>query len=68
MEQNNFLQEYFKITLCLQQLKDTLNILVALLGVIRENLIEYQKKTLKNINQSEKNFAPTFVIIIYCYI
>ena len=61
MEQNNFLQEHFKITLCLQQLKDTLNILVALLGVIRENLIEYQKKTSKNINQSEKNFAPTFV-------
>ena len=34
---------------------------MALLGLIRENLIEYQKKTLKNMNQSEKNFPPTFV-------
>ena len=47
MEQNIFLQRFFKITQCLCQLKNTFNILVALLGLIRENLMKYQKKILK---------------------
>ena len=42
--QNIFLQEYFKIIYYLYQLKNPLNILVALLGLIRENLIEFQIK------------------------
>ena len=32
-----------------------------LLGLIRGNLMEYQKKILKNIAKSDSNFAPTFV-------
>ena len=51
MEQNIFLQEYFKIIYYLYQLKNTLNILVALLGLKRENLMECQKKILKIYNK-----------------
>ena len=47
MQQNIFLQEYFKITEYLNPLKNTLNILVALLGFLRGNLMECQKKILK---------------------
>ena len=47
MEQNTFRQEYFKIIQYLYQLKNTLNNLVALLGLNHENLMEYQKKILK---------------------
>ena len=47
MEQNKFLEEYFKIIQYLYQLKNTLNILVELLGSIRGNLMEFQKKILK---------------------
>ena len=47
MEQNIFLQEYFKIISYLCQLKSPLNFLVALLGLIRGNLMECQKKILK---------------------
>ena len=52
MEKNIFLQEYFKIIWYLYQLKNTLNILVALLELIRGNLMEFQKQIL---------FASTFV-------
>ena len=44
MEQNVFLQEYFKIIWYLYQLKNTLNILLAPLGLNRGNLMECQKK------------------------
>ena len=47
MEQNIFPQEYFKIIYYLYQPKNTLNILVALLGFNRGNLMECQKKVLK---------------------
>ena len=47
MEQHAFPQEWFKIILYLSQLKNTLNILVALLRLIRGNLIKCQKKILK---------------------
>ena len=47
MEQNMFLQECFKITQYFDQLKNTLNILVALLGLICRNLMDCQKKILK---------------------
>ena len=47
MEQNVFLQEYFKFVEHLYQLKNILNILVTLLGLIRGNLTKYQQKTLK---------------------
>ena len=47
MEQNIFLQEYFKIIKYLYQLKNTLNVLLALLGLIRGNPVECQKKMLK---------------------
>ena len=49
MEQNIFLQEYFKIIKFLYQLIITLNILVALLGLNRGNLTECQKKKLLKI-------------------
>ena len=42
MEQNIFLQEYFKVIYYLYQLKNIFNILVALLGLIRRNLLECQ--------------------------
>ena len=41
MEQNIFVQKYFKIIYCLYQLKNTLNILLALLGLNRGNLMEF---------------------------
>ena len=44
MEKNIFLWEYFQIILIQ---KNTLNILVALPGLNRGNLIECQKKVLK---------------------
>ena len=47
MVQNIFLQEYFKIIYYLYQLKNTLNFLVVLLGLICENLMECKKKILK---------------------
>ena len=47
MEQNISIQEYYKIILYLCQLKNTLNILVALLQFICGNLMECQKKILK---------------------
>ena len=47
MEQNIFLWQYFKIIWYLYQLKITLNTLVALLRLIRENLMECQKKILE---------------------
>ena len=47
MEQNIFLEQYFKIILYLYLLKNIFNILVALFGFIRGNLMEYEKKTLK---------------------
>ena len=61
MEQNIFLQEYYKIIQYLYQLKDTLKILVALLRLIRGNLMECQKKILKNITKSDRNFVPNYV-------
>ena len=47
MEQNIFLQECFKIILYLHQQKNAVNISEALLGLIRRNLMECQKKVLK---------------------
>ena len=47
MEQNISDQEYLKIIEYLYKLKNTLNILVALLGLIRGNLMQFQKKILK---------------------
>ena len=47
MERKNFLPEYFKIICYLYHLKNTWNIFVALLELIRGNLSEYQKKILK---------------------
>ena len=47
MEQNNFLQEYFKIIEYLYQLKNTTNTLVTLIRLICQNLMECQKKILK---------------------
>ena len=47
MEQNMFLQEYFKIIYYLHQLKSTLNILLVLLELIGGNLMKCQKKILK---------------------
>ena len=40
MKENVFIYEYFKIIWYLHQLKNTLNILVALLGLTRGNLME----------------------------
>ena len=63
MEQNIFLQEYLKIIQYLYLLKDTLNILVALLGLICGNLRENGMlgENIENIIKSDSNFAPTFV-------
>ena len=44
---NSSVHVYFKIIQYLYQLKNTLNILVALLESIRGNLMEYQEKILK---------------------
>ena len=57
MEQNISFEEYYKIILYLYQLKNTLNILVALVGFICENLMESRKKIL-----NQTSFAPTSVI------
>ena len=46
MKQNIYLQEYFKIIVFMPA-KNTLNLLVALLRLIRGNVMEYQKKILK---------------------
>ena len=54
-------KHYYKIILYLYQLKDTWNILVALLRFIRRNLMECQKKIIKNITKSESNFVLTIV-------
>ena len=63
MEQNIFLQEYLKIIQYLYLLKNTLNILVALLGLICGNLRENGMlgENIENITKSDSNFAPTFV-------
>ena len=47
IEKNIFLQEYFKFIKHLYQLKNTFNILVALLELIRGNLVECQENILK---------------------
>ena len=60
MEQNIFLEEYFKIIKYLYNLKNALNILVALLGLNSGNLMECQEN-IENITKSDSNFAPTFV-------
>ena len=44
---NIFLYKYFKIIYYLCQLKDTLNILLAVHGLNRGNLMEFQEKILK---------------------
>ena len=59
MEQNIFLQEYFKIIYYFYQLKNTLNILVALLGLIYGTLMS--EENIVNITKSGCNFAQTFV-------
>ena len=63
MEQNIFLQEYLKIIQYLYLLKNTLNILVALLGLICGNLRENGMlgENIENIIKSDSNFAPPFV-------
>ena len=45
MEQNIFIQKYYKIILYLNQLKYTLNNFMLLLEFIRGNLMKCQKKT-----------------------
>ena len=47
MKRNIFLYEYFKIIYFFLPAKNILNILVAVLGLNRGNLIECQKKILK---------------------
>ena len=47
MKQNIFLYEYLKIILYLYQLKNSINILLALLGMNRENLMESLKNVLE---------------------
>ena len=47
MKQNIFLYEYLKIILYLYQLKNSINILLALLGMNRENLMENLKNVLE---------------------
>ena len=47
MKQNIFLYEYLKIILHLYQLKNSINILLALLGMNRENLMENLKNVLE---------------------
>ena len=41
--------------------QNIVKILVELLELIRGNLMEYQKKILKNITKSDSNFAPNLV-------
>ena len=45
MEQNIFIQKYYKIILYLNQLRYTLNSFMLLLEFIRGNLMKCQKKT-----------------------
>ena len=47
MKQNIFLYEYLKIILYLYQLKNSINILLALLEMNRENLMEHLKNVLE---------------------
>ena len=68
MAQNIFLQEYFKIIQYLQQLRNTLNILVALLKLIRENIMEYQKKILKIYVNQTAILHQLLLIIMFCQI
>ena len=58
--QNTLLQEYFKIIKYLYQLKNTLNIFVALLELVRGNLVEYQKKILKIQLKIRQQFCTNF--------
>ena len=50
MQQNISKKEYYKKILYLYQLKNTLNILVALLKFIRGNLMKNQKKVCPNFS------------------
>ena len=62
MERNVFLQDLFQDYLLLIPVKkNTLNILVALLGLIRRNLMECQGENIENITKSDSNFSSTFV-------
>ena len=62
MERNVFLQDLFQDYLLLIPVKkNTLNILVALLGLIRRNLMECQGENIENITKSVSNFSSTFV-------
>ena len=56
-----FLQEYFKIIQYLYQLKSTLNILVALLGMICGNLNGMSDENIEKITKANSNFPSTFV-------
>ena len=47
MEQNIFLEKYFKTIYYLYKPKNTLNILMTLLELTRGYLLQYQKKMLK---------------------
>ena len=64
MEQNISIQEYYKIILYLYQLKNTLNVLVALREFIRENVMECQKKILK-ISLNQTVILLQFLLIIF---
>ena len=57
MTQNISIQKYYSIILYSYQLKNTSNILVALLGFTQGNLMKCQKKILK----MSLNFAPIFI-------
>ena len=62
MERNVFLQDLFQDYLLLIPVKkNTLNILVALLGLIRRNLMECQGENIEIITKSDRNFSSTFV-------
>ena len=57
MQENIFLQEYFRI-IYFHQLKNMLNILVAVLGLIDNGMSE---ENIEKITKSDSNFAPPFV-------
>ena len=52
----------------MQQLRNTLNILVALLKLIRENIMEYQKKILKIYVNQTAILHQLLLIIMFCQI
>ena len=55
-----FLYKYYKIIWYLYQLENTLNILVAPLGLNSGHLMGW-RKSIENISKSHGNFAPTSV-------